>query len=239
MLELFAFRDEPALCRNSPLGIMITSCAAICQTDKDYYRIYRQEETAVLLQNGSSAVLCADDHADLEEIKHFVDFLGCDTILCENPQLEDDETVPVNSGLIMSGEFENRTDRVPAPQTTDEYKSIYRLIRPENVTFSDWFSDINLRIRRGTAELAAVFENGEAVAAAGILHRTENRCMLGAVVTGESHRRQGLASGLIRRLSTQTTVLLCLPELEEFYRRLGFERCGSWYEYKRKQRGQI
>ncbi|HBL41693.1 MAG TPA: hypothetical protein DDY98_09165 [Ruminococcaceae bacterium] len=234
MLKLISLDEEPLLCRNQSLGIMISSYATIQKCNEAYCRIYRQNESAFLVPCGKSAVLCADENADFAEIKQFVDFLGCDTILCEQSNLEDDKTVRKNSGLILCGEFAENDDEIASPQTTAEYRSVFSLLETDGIVFEDWFTDITLRIRRGTAKLAAIFENGEAVATASILHRTQNRCILGAVATKESNRNRGLATELIRRLSEQHTTVLCLPELEAFYEKLGFRACGAWYEYKRE-----
>ena len=232
MLKLTQQLDEPALCQSSPLGVMLLSYAALCRTNKDSCRFYQQDDAAVVLQNGSSAVVCANPNADFDEIKQLVGFVGCRTILCETDDLADQTTVLTRSGFMMRGFFEKAEDAVLSPQTTAEYRAVYDLLEPVGVGFEDWFADLNLRIRRGTANVAVAAEAGEIVATASILHRTQDGRVIGAVATKPACRGRGLASELVSRLCARTSFIFCLPELESFYRRLGFTTCGHWYEYK-------
>ena len=234
MLKLTRLTGEPALCRNSPLGVMILSYAALCRTDEGYCRLYRQDDSAVVLQNGSALVVCANLNADFDEIKQLAGFLGCRTILCENADLADENTVLNRCGLMMRGLFDQADKTVRAPQTTAEYRAVYDLLALQDVGFDDWFADVNLRIRRGTAKVAMAVENGKVAATASVLHQTKTARIIGAVATMAEYRGRGLTSALVAKLCSQTACVLCLPELESFYQRLGFTACGTWYEYERR-----
>ena len=48
---------------------MILSYAALCREDEDYCRFYKQNDAAVLMQNGAALVVCANENADYDEIK--------------------------------------------------------------------------------------------------------------------------------------------------------------------------
>lgn len=233
MLKLTRLTDEPLCCQNSPLGVMILSYAALCRMDEGYCRFYEQDDAAVVLQNGSALVVCAKENADFDEIRQLADFLGCRTILCENADLSDDQTVLTRSGLTMRGFFDKAEEPVGTPQNMAEYRAVYDLLELRGIDFSDWFADVNLRIRRQTAAIAVAAENGEIVATASVLHRMPNSRVIGAVATKAGQRGRGFASALVRKLCAQTSYVLCLPELEGFYRRLGFSTCGQWFEYER------
>ena len=232
MLKFTHLTGEPALCRNDPLGVMILSYAALCRADEGYCRFYEQEDAAVLLQNGSALVACANQNADYDEIKQLAAFLGCRTLLCENAALADQNTALTRSGLMMRGLFEPMDGTIQTPLTTAEYRAVYELLELKNVAFDAWFADVNLRIRRGTAELAVAKINGAIAATASVLHRTPTSRVIGAVATQKEQRGRGLASALVRQLGAQTTYVLCLREMEGFYRRLGFSDCGRWFEYE-------
>ncbi len=233
MLKLTRLTGEPAPCQNSPLGVMILSYAALCREDEGYCRFYEQNDAAVLMQNGPFLVVCANENADFDEIKQLAVFLGCRTILCENADLADESTVLTRSGLIMSGRFDINETPVRSPQTTAEYRAVYELLALTDIDFADWFADVNLRVRRKTAQIAVAVENGEIVATAGVLHQANGSRVIGAVATRPEHRGRGLASALVKNLCAHTTYLLCQPALEPFYQRLGFTTSGEWYEYER------
>ena len=76
MLKLTQLTDEPAVCQNNPLGVMILSYAALCREDEGYCRFYEQNDAAVLMQNGSTAVVCANENADFDEIKQLAGSAG-------------------------------------------------------------------------------------------------------------------------------------------------------------------
>ncbi len=233
MLKLTQLTDEPAVCQNNPLGTVLLSYAALCRTDEDYCRFYAQEDAAVVLQNGSALIVLAAENADYDEIKQLADFLGCRTILCERAGLADQNTALTCSGLIMRGFFEKSEAPVLSPQTTAEYRAVYDLLELREPGFEDWFADVNLRVRRGSAKIAAAVENGAIAATASVLHQAPSARVIGAVATKAEQRGRGFASALVRKLCAQTSYVLCLPEREGFYRRLGFSACGNWFEYER------
>jgi len=212
-----------------------TDCAVFItwvQTDEDGFI------TAVITSFSGDITLALSDRADFDEINEFIRVIGFSSIFLNKKYSCYFSSEKKQIGRIM--ELKRELPKTDFIFCEPDYKAIFNLICDnESASFSDWFTDISLRIRHNTALADTYTADGKTVACAFCLAKTESDALLGSVKTDEKYRKKGIGTLLVTRLCSYLqhsglNVYLCREENknEDFYSRIGFENCGEWTSIK-------
>lgn len=227
-------------CRRDLFGTRIAASLATYGMDTNGVSVYVQQAgdtlTAVVSDVFSDGTLTCTDDADFDELREFVHFLGLHTLLCSKPAADALGFLPHCSGHIMRYVH---SERVPQAEyiTPDHdafrYREVYDLLKSCGFTpgeYGAWLGDFALRVRRGTANVLCVRQNGAAVSTASALFMTDTAVYLGAVGTSDACRGRGLGGDLVLRLAQcgKRAEILCRPHRVSFYESLGFTRNGEF-----------
>lgn len=190
---------------------------------------------------GQTALLAGP--ADAEELAGFLGFLGVSRLRCAGTVPEGWQLRRRYSRMVLSAGEQLPRRELPAGFLLEERPAVSRvtefLCRGESLsgdqqTRDCFYSETCTLVNHGRALLwAAQDQTGEIAATAGAYAIWNRTAYLAGVETGLGAREKGLAGalvvGLANRLAEQGILveLLCLPALEEFYRRLGFTKQGE------------
>lgn len=219
-----------AFCTDS-FGISILALLSAYPPELGLCRYWLQTDdnnntTAVVCSNGGEVILC-DGNADYDEIAGFLSVIGFSGLLCKEESAKRLGFDFNLCGITMHGSFSESENHFEKPETTADYFKVYRLLGLDG-SFGVWFADITRRILHGSADMRVIRVNGEIVSTACAVSISGGSRLIGAVATDEKHRGRGYASALVKALAGGDTYLRCMPELEGFYNKLGFERVGKW-----------
>lgn len=103
--------------------------------------------------------------------------------------------------------------------------------------YSAWLVDFSHRVRHQTANTVLLYRNGVACATAAALTVADNAVFLGAVSTNPNCRGRHYASACLRFLcgkyENKRIYLMCKPEKQLFYEKMGFEKADVYAEKRR------
>ncbi|MCD7723129.1 MAG: GNAT family N-acetyltransferase [Clostridiales bacterium] len=235
-------KDESTLKKYKTCGDIyhtkIMSLASAYGFGYDFLRFYVQQSgakvTAVLSVLDRDVIVSLDmAAADLGEISYFLRMTGFSSILCPGNLKLDFE---FESGCVMK--------KSAAPLKTCaggeivqnvSLKKLYDFTQPQ-ADFEYWYTDLNHRIRHGSARAYAQVCGGEIISAALLSAVWQNTAVLSSVKTAENHRRCGCASAVINQIFKDFGGDIYLMrehgKNKSFYERLGFEDIGLWKIYK-------
>lgn len=197
---------------------------------------------AAISNVGGAVTLCCTDSSDLDELSAFIRFTRAENVLCDGAYGEKFGLKRTGSGNVVEvpSNIKAETDLMFVTNADEafSYKGIFDTLGACDFAvgnFSDWLADISLRVRRGTAEMVSVSEDGIVAATASALFITESAVLLGAVGTLPPFRGKGYAGALVRSLAQKYTAggrrteLLCEAHRLSFYKSIGFRKTGQWF----------
>ncbi len=201
-----------------------------------FAEFWTQAENAAVCRVDGVMTLCCNSAADYEELKTFIETVGCKTLVCSYE-------VCANLGYapsLCSHIVEYIGDACTNPFCgTPDLKQMYALLLQCGFGMGDYGSflaDFAARLNKGTAKTAAIISDS-LDACASALFIGEKSVLLGAVATNPAQRGKGLASKLVSALAGEMKAqdkrvfLFCREySLLEFYKKIGFVACGKWTE---------
>lgn len=227
-----------------PYAARITALFRTYGADYDFALFWVQDidgiPTAALSRIDGNMTVCTSENADYEELLHFVNAVGFQSLTCsyEDMQRLGFEPSDCSFTVKFTGESEERFIN-----TVKDYdkRKIYDLLCSCGFELGDYgafLSDVCSRLNKGTASLIAAEENGELRACAFALFEGEKSVLLGAVATSPEARGRGYASaivsGIAKEKSDKEVFLFCRNDnLAAFYGKIGFEVVGKWAVLRR------
>jgi ribosomal protein S18 acetylase RimI-like enzyme len=202
------------------------------QTDKN------GETTAVITSLSGDVTLSLSGKSDFEEIREFLFAVGFSSVFFNNDYSSLLSFENCQTGKIM--ELKKRLPKSEISFDEPDYRGVYNLIfEKEDVPFSDWFTDMSLRVRRKTA-LIHVFKDGDKTVSSVICQFVDEKsALIGSVYTKEEYRNKGIATKTVTELCAflqqmNLSVFLCREnnKNKDFYSRIGFIDCGEWASVK-------
>jgi len=196
--------------------------------------------TAVITSLSGDITLSLCDRADFEEINEFLGVIGFSSIFLNNSYASFFPFEQIETGSIM--ELKKTLPECDFSPCEPDYKAVFDLLfeNEKEVSFSDWFTDISLRIRRDTAVPDVFVIDCETVACAFCQAKTKTGALIGFVKTDKKYRKKGIGTLLVTRLCSflqqnGLKIYLCREKNKnkEFYSRIGFEDCGEWASVKK------
>lgn len=196
--------------------------------------------TALLSSVDNNFTIILKPEADLEEIKGFIRFVGCSSIVSNIPL---NEAAAKEYSLFEFKEskvLESTADFLVLNNeaTVNDYKKIYSLLYFDNaVNFENWYYGFSKRITKNDAKAVALRQNGEALAMASAPMIFNSSAIISGVFTLTEHRNKGYSRTVIYKLieelekvGVSQCYLWCEKTLEGFYQKIGFEKIGYIYK---------
>ena len=234
--------DFLSFCDKDVFGTRIKAYYNCYSTGFDFVKFWVQYDengkiTAAVSRVDGDATVCADN-ADTEEIKEFLNIVGFRTVQCEETVAKQLTDKSFDWGYVVRIE-KSGNYREAQIKKHFEYKEIYDIIKPENLTgvgdYLPWLSDTTYRVNRNAAEGRIAVIDGENAGCAMVLFRTDKAALLGAVATKPEYRGKGVARSLVLSLAEEEikqgrrTELLCKNgSIVEFYKSIGFTVVNKW-----------
>ena len=201
-----------------------------------FAEFWTQAENAAVCRVDGVMTLCCTENADYEELKIFIETVGCKTLVCSYEVCSNLGYTPSLSSHIV--EYTGGICVNPFCANPD-LKQMHSLLLRCGFMMGDYGSflaDFASRLNKGTAKTAAIVSSC-VDACASALFIGEKSVLLGAVATNPEKRGKGLASELVSSLAGEMKAqgkrvfLFCREDsLLEFYKKIGFVACGKWTE---------
>lgn len=244
--------DLYSVCEGSPYGARIISYHTAYHGKKydflDFWICRNESKSAVcaFCRYYSTLIVCGSAD-DKQEIEDFIKMLSPSSILCDS-DLNLNLDLSFTEGETMRCRKISRDCEFDFPliklcSDMARLRKVYDLLVNENGNldalpdFESYFLDISHRIRHGTAEVYAVFdETGRAVSTASVTAMSDGCAVIGCVATASDCRRRGMATKLVhditqRHLNLGRAVYLHREKKIHLYRKMGFEVVGRWKEF--------
>lgn len=231
-------------CADKPFGIRMAAALKSYGTDcsfADFWLILNGDRIiGAISKLDGDLTLCADETSD--EIVPFISTVGYQTLIAEKPLLCSLGFDRFDSeGAIMQYDgtecFDDSNLATSSPSVMDVCRLLFEC-EGESIRvgqFDRFYTDLSLRVRRGTAICCELQNKGVAVASA----VTEYGTIVGGVAVRQSYRKNGIGSTLVKKLvydlprDKKIYLLRLENENESFYKGLGFQNVGSWASISR------
>lgn len=195
--------------------------------------------TTLISSVDGNFTLIATKQTDFEELKEFIGFMGCSSILSNVPVTSS----PKNQYSLFKfcGEETKESDfdflSLDSISTVTQYREFYSLLFSDlQIDFDNWYCDFSKRIVNGDAVAVALTQSEKLVSVATTPMIYENKAIISGVFTLNDFRNKGYSKATIYKLieklkevNVKEIYLWCEKELEEFYCKLGFIKTGNVY----------
>ncbi len=190
---------------------------------------------AAISRIDGNMTVCTTEKADFEELFHFVNAVGFQSLTCSCEDMESLGFEPSETSFTVKFSGESEAEKINTVRDYDK-KKIYDLLCDCGFELGDYgafLSDVCSRLNKGTASMIAAEENGSLRACAFALFEGEKSVLLGAVATSPEARGRGFASAIVSEIakekSQKDVFLFCRNDsLVDFYGKIGFEVVGKW-----------
>jgi predicted GNAT family N-acyltransferase len=194
--------------------------------------------TALLSAVDGNFTLVATENTDFCEIKEFISFMGCNSIVSNVPLSSSAKSYALfkfcgNENTGIAQEFVS----LSKDSTMNEYKNFYSLLFADSVNdFDSWYCDFSKKIVNNDAKAICLKQMETLVSIATVPMIYKNTAIISGIYTLESYRNRGYSKATIYKLvevlkkeNITDIYLWCEKHLEEFYNKLGFEIIGKVY----------
>ncbi len=231
-------------CADKPFGVRIAAALMTYGTDcrfADFWLTYENENIiGVISKVDDDMTVCCEKAND--ELSDFIRVVGSQTLTGEKDfllALGFNEFSSAGSIMCYNGADRDftETEVETEPGVMTVCKLLYEC-EGESIKvgqFDRFYTDLCLRVRRGTAKCCLYGECGVAVASA----VTDCASIIGGVAVKPDKRKKGIGGAVVRKLISvlprdKKIYLLRLDgENEEFYKMLGFADAGCWASISR------
>lgn len=244
MLTLCKEYEQLAFLPSDPYAARVTALFRTYGADYDFALFWVQKTdgipTAAISRIDGNMTLCTTENADFEELLHFVNAVGFQSLTCSYEDMKKLGFEPTDSSFTVKFTGKKCIGKIKSVNDYDKRK-VYDLLCDCGFELGDYgafLSDVCSRLNKGTASMIAVEENGSLCACAFALFEGEKSVLLGAVATSPESRGRGFASAIVGEIaekkSDKDVFLFCRNDgLEAFYCGIGFETIGKWAVVRR------
>lgn len=239
MLTLCNNSEQLAFLPSDPYAARVTALFETYGAGYDFALFWVQDidgiPTAAISRIDGNMTVCTNENADYEEILHFVNAVGYQSLTCSYEDMEKLGLEPSDSSFTVKFTGRKNIAKINSVNDYDKRK-VYDLLCNCGFELGDYgafLSDVCARLNKGTASMIAAEENGSLRACAFALFEGEKSVLLGAVATSPEARGRGYASAIVseiaERKSDKDVFLFCRNDsLADFYEKIGFEIVGKW-----------
>lgn len=239
MLTLCKEYEQLRFLPSDPYAARITALFRTYGADYDFALFWVQNidgvPSAAISRIDGNITLCTNENADFEELLHFMNAVGFQSLTCSYDDMKKLGFEPTDSSFTVKFKGEKNSRKIDTVNDYDKRK-VYNLLCDCGFELGDYgafLSDVCSRLNKGTASMIAAEENGSLRACAFALFEGEKSVLLGAVATSPEARGRGYASAIVSEIaekkSDKDVFLFCRNDgLEAFYSKIGFETVGKW-----------
>lgn len=239
MLTLCKDYEKLGFLPADPYAARITALFKTYGADYDFALFWVQDidgiPSAAISRIDGNMTLCTNKNADFEELTHFINAVGFQSLTCSYEDMGKLGFEPADSSFTVKYTGRKNTAEIKTVSDYDK-RRIYDLLCDCGFELGDYgayLSDVCSRLNKGTASMLAAEENGSLRACAFALFEGENSVLLGAVATSPEARGRGYASAIVGEIaekkSDKDVFLFCRNDgLADFYGKIGFETVGKW-----------
>lgn len=232
MLMLVSDISELSFLPADPFSAVITSLAKTYGTERNFVRFYIQENQAALSILDGNINIYADENADIEEIKVFLEMMGYESVRADKTLIDELNLKTDDTSYIVKY-IGDKAEKPQGFKGDYDFKEVYNLLVSAGFELPDYnayVTDICSRINKNAASFGGIAsDNIESCCFR--LFEGEKSILLGAVATAKSARGKGLASALVPYMASAhkpSFLFTRNDKLLEFYKNCGFEKYGKW-----------
>ncbi len=245
MLTLCKEYEQLGFLPADPYAARITALFKTYGADYDFALFWTQNIdgilTAAISRIDGNMTLCTNENADFEELLHFVNTVGFQSLTCSYDDMKKLGFEPSDSSFTVKFKGGKDIGKINSVVRDYDKRKIFDLLCDCGFELGDYgafLSDVCSRLNKGTASMIAAEENGSLRACAFALFEGEKSVLLGAVATAPEARGRGFASAIVNEIANEKSdkdvFLFCRNDgLELFYGKIGFETVGEWAVLRR------
>ena len=239
MLTLCKEYEQLAFLPPDPYAARITALFKTYGAGYDFALFWVQDidgiPAAAISRIDGNMTLCTNENADFEELLHFVNAVGFQSLTCSHEDMKKLGLEPADSSFTVKFTGKKIESEIRTVNDYDKRK-VFDLLCDCGFELGDYgafLSDVCSRLNKGTASMIAAEENGSLKACAFALFEGDKSVLLGAVATSREARGRGYASAIVSRIANEKSdkdvFLFCRNDgLKAFYSKIGFETVGKW-----------
>jgi len=197
-----------------------------------------EEKVSLLSSVDGNFTLITTGKTDFEEIKEFMNFFGCNSIISDTPLTSSAKACTLFKFIGNKCEkIEQSFINLNKASSVNDYKNFHSLLFFDSENdFDLWYCDFSKKIVNGDSKAVALKqdENLVSIATAPMIYK--NTAIISGVYTLKEHRNNGYSRATIYKLVDElkkdgiTDIYLwCEKDVEEFYEKIGFETAGNVY----------
>ncbi len=194
--------------------------------------------TAFLSSTDGNFTLITTENTDLGEIKEFMKFFGCSSVVSDVPVTSSAKCYALfkSEGVEIS-EIDFDYCSLANTSTINQYKNFYSLIFADRLgDFDSWYCDFSRKIVNNDAKAIGLKQGETSVSIATAPMIYKNTAIISGVYTLNDFRNKGFSKATIKKLIEELNkdnvteiYLWCEKHLEEFYNKIGFKKVDNVY----------
>lgn len=208
-------------------------------SDNAWRQVDSEDNTTALLSSvdGNFTLISTED-TDFEEIKEFLEFFGCNSVLSDVPLSASAKSYALFRFLGNNSSEDNFDYCVlDSASTVSLYKEFYSLLFADlENDFDLWYCDFSKKIVNNDAKAICLKQDEKPVSIAIAPMLYKNTAIISGVYTLKNCRNKGFSKATIYKLieelkknNVTDIYLWCEKDVEEFYEKIGFEKNREVY----------
>ncbi len=208
-------------------------------SDNAWRQVDSEDNTIALLSSvDGNFTLITTENTDFEEIKEFLEFFGCESILSDVPITSSAKSYALfKFSCNKASEDDSDYCVLDGASTVGQYKKFYSLLFADvQSDFDLWYCDFSKKIVNNDAKAICLKQDEKLVSIATAPMIYKNTAIISGVYTLKNCRNKGFSKATIYKLieelkkdNVTNIYLWCEKDVEEFYKKIGFEITGNVY----------
>ncbi|MDE7194936.1 MAG: GNAT family N-acetyltransferase [Oscillospiraceae bacterium] len=189
----------------------------------DFCRFYRQNDDTFIAALDRSFILC-EGKADYGELAGFFTACGFGEIFCSEQAAAE---LPFQTSYVYLMRYIGWSEHCEDIDRQPRLDEVYEILKTSfDIQYEPWYLDMSHRVRHGVSRCMTL--DGSTLT---VQHDINGEALLSQIAALPKGRGRGITKRLIRaacsELAPSEVFVLCEKELKEFYRKCGFEACGT------------
>ncbi len=189
----------------------------------DFCRFYRQNGNTFIAALDGDFILSEGD-ADHSELAGFFSACGFNSIFCSERAAAE---LPFHTSYVYLMRYTGGSAECSEIDRQPRLGEFFEILKTAfDIQYEPWYLDMSHRIRHGVSRCMLL--DGSTLT---VQHNINGEALLSQIAAFPQCRGKGVTKRLIRavcsELAPSEVYVLCEKELTEFYRKCGFEVCGT------------